>query len=345
VQGLVFLGDRRLDFLDFVDPAPGPGEVVIEIRASGMCGSDLHPYRAPYDASIPDKKRIIGGHEPAGVVAAVGPGVAAQVARIGDRVMVHHYHGCTVCRQCRTGWPQLCAPATRVTYSANAHGAHAPFMKIPAATLVPLHESLSFAAGAAIACGTGTAWGALERLELGGDETIAVFGQGPVGLSATLLAAARGARVIAIDLDNDRLALAKRFGADETLNAREVDIAAALQDLTSGDGVGMVMETSGSSEAAAAGLGGTAVWGKVCMVGLGSTMRLETRALLDRQITVMTSYTMSTVGQKDCADFVVSRKLDLDGLFTHRWRLDQAEEAYRVLDNQSSGKGVFLFQS
>jgi threonine dehydrogenase-like Zn-dependent dehydrogenase len=216
-------------------------------------------------------------------------------------------------------------------------------MKVAADTLVQLDDSLSFEAGAAIACGTGTAWGALERLQPRGDETIAVLGQGPVGLSATLLASARGSRVIAIDLDDERLALAKNFGADEIINARNVDVAETLRQLTFGRGVEMVMETSGSPQAAAAGLKATAVWGKICMVGVGGKLTIETQALLDRQVTVMTSYTMSTVGQRACADFVVSRKLNLDSLFTHRWRLDQAEEAYRVFDAQASGKGAFVF--
>ena len=343
MKGLVFLGDRRLAYVDLDNPAPGHGEVVVEIKASGMCGSDLHPYRAPHDPGTPLSKRFIGGHEPAGVVVAVGAGVPAHVARQGDRVMVHHYHGCSVCSHCRTGWPQLCRPATRVTYSGNAHGAHAPYMKVPASTLVPLHEALSFEAGAAIACGTGTAWGALERLQVEGDETIAVFGQGPVGLSATLLAAARGARVIALDVDDARLSVARSFGAHATVNPRTVDAAQALRELTKGRGVEKVVETSGSSQAAAAGLAAVAVWGKVCMVGIGSTLNLEMRALLDRQVTVMTSYTMSTVGQQDCADFVVERGLDVDRLFTHRWRLDQAEEAYRLFDTQSTGKGAFVF--
>jgi len=343
VKGLVFLGDRRTAFVEVQDPTPDHGEVVVAIKASGMCGSDLHFYRAPHDAARPLEARMIAGHEPSGIVAAVGPGVPPHVARVGDRVMVHHYHGCTVCRHCRTGWPQLCEPVTRTTYSANAHGAHAPHMKVAAATLVPLDESLSFEAGAAIACGTGTAWGALERLQPRGDETIAVFGQGPVGLSVTLLASTRGSRVIAIDLDGDRLALAKSFGADETIIARNVDVAEVLRELTGGRGVEVVVETSGSPQAAAAGLKATAVWGKVCMVGIGGKVTVETQAMLDRQVTVMTSYTMSTVGQKACADFVVARNLDLDRLFTHRWRLDQAEEAYRVLDAQSSGKGAFIF--
>ena len=150
MKGLVFLGERRTAFVEVEDPAPGNGEVVVEIKASGMCGSDLHPYRAPSDPTRSMETRVIGGHEPAGIVVAVGPGVPRHVARAGDRVMVHHYHGCTVCRHCRTGWPQLCEPTTRTTYSANAHGAHAPYMKVSSETLVPLRPSLSFEAGAAI---------------------------------------------------------------------------------------------------------------------------------------------------------------------------------------------------
>ena len=342
MKGLVFLGDRKLAYVDVDDPTPGNGEVVVRIKASGLCGSDLHPYRAPHDSGIALAHRVIGGHEPCGIVAAVGAGVPRHVAKVGDRVMVHHYHGCAVCRHCRTGWPQLCKPATRVTYSANAHGAHAPYMKAMASTLVPLHDALSFEAGAAIACGTGTAWGAIERLQPTGDDTIAVFGQGPVGLSATMLASARGSRVIALDVDDMRLAQAMTFGAQVTINPRTTDATQALRELTGGEGVSMVIETSGSPKAAAAGLAATAVWGKVCLVGIGSTLNLETKALLDRQVTVMTSYTMSTVGQQDCADFVVERGLDLDRLFTHRWSLDEAEEAYRIFDTQSTGKGAFL---
>src|SRR5689334_842824 len=150
-----------------------------------MCGSDLHYYRRPLDPAIGP---IIAGHEPAGIVAAVGPGVTGPTARVGARVMVHYHHGCTDCGYCRSGGAQMCQSVPVKVYGSNDHGAHAVFMRVPADTLVPLDERLSFAAGAAIACGTDTAWGALDRLGLTGRETIAAFGQGPVGLSATLLA-------------------------------------------------------------------------------------------------------------------------------------------------------------
>ena len=200
MKGMVFKGNRQIELMDFPDPTPGPGEVVLEIKASGMCGSDLKFYRAA-DATAAlglgaISGPLIAGHEPCGVVAAVGPGVSPKQARVGQRVMQHHYRGCGACDHCSTGWMQLCVEGVAEVYGATGHGAHARYMKCPARTLVPLPDELSFAAGAAISCGTGTAWGALQRLTLTADQTIAVFGQGPVGLSATLLAAQMGAEAL-----------------------------------------------------------------------------------------------------------------------------------------------------
>src|SRR5690242_8354649 len=104
MRGIVFRGDCTLEFTTVPDPTPGPGEVVLEIKASGMCGSDLHIYRQPRKPTAPT---VIAGHEPCGVVVAVGPGAAGPHARVGARVMVHHYHGCIGCEHCRSGWPQM----------------------------------------------------------------------------------------------------------------------------------------------------------------------------------------------------------------------------------------------
>jgi len=193
MKGVVFLGDRKLELREFPDPTPGPRDVILEIKASGMCGSDLHNYRAPAHApgtvtgGIKREAGMIAGHEPCGIVAAVGSGVTEKEARVGQRVMDHHYDGCGNCKHCRAGWTQMCLAGT-VVYGSGGHGGHAKYMKVPVSTLVPLPDALSFVTGAAISCGTGTAWGALRRINLQGGETIAIFGQGPVGLSATQLA-------------------------------------------------------------------------------------------------------------------------------------------------------------
>src|SRR5215813_14522523 len=251
MRAVTFLGNRKLELTQFPDPTPGPGEVVLAIKASGMCGSDLKFYRASGGASSLGLGKvsgpIIAGHEPCGVVAAVGEGVAENVARVGDRVMVHHYHGCGTCEHCITGWSQMCVEGSTV-YGATGHGAHAPHMKVPAHTLVPLPESLSFAAGAAISCGTGTAFGALRRMNLSGRDTVAIVGQGPVGLSATQLAAAMGARVIALDVSEERLERAGAFGANALVDPKIDDPVAAIKALTHGLGADMALDTSGASE-------------------------------------------------------------------------------------------------
>jgi threonine dehydrogenase-like Zn-dependent dehydrogenase len=346
MKGVVFTGNREIEILEFPDPAPGPGEVVLEIKASGMCGSDLKFYRAAGGAaSLGFTTRdgpVIAGHEPCGVVVAIGSGVSENQARVGMRVMQHHYWGCGVCAHCSTGWMQLCVEGVAEVYGVTGHGAHARYLRCPARTLVPLPDELSFEAGAAISCGTGTAWGALHRLGLQGDHTIAIFGQGPVGLSATQLATEMGARVIALDTSPERLARAKEFGAQEVINpATTQNVVQTIKDLTHGRGAHLSLDASSSPAARAQAVRCVRTWGKACFVGEGDTVTLDvSNDLLRRQVTLIGSWTFSTVGQAECARFIADRGVDVDRLFTHRWRLDQAQEAYRLFDTQSAGKGV-----
>ena len=348
MKGVVFLGDRKLELRDFPDPTPGPRDVVLEIKASGMCGSDLHTYRAPpavpgtVTGGIKREAGTIVGHEPCGVVVAVGSAVSEREARIGQRVMCHHYDGCGGCKHCRGGWTQMCLEGTTV-YGSGANGGHARYMKCPAHTLVHLPDSLSFETGAAISCGTGTAWGALKRLQLQGGETIAIFGQGPVGLSATQLAVAMGARVIALDVSPERLQLAKEFGAEITIDGRSNDVVSAIRDLTHGEGAHKTLDCSSAPDARAATVRSVRSWGTACYVGERGNVTIDVSPdILRRQVTLVGSWTFSKQGQADCAELVADKKIAVDKLFTHRWKLEQAEEAYQLFDKQTTGKAVIL---
>jgi threonine dehydrogenase-like Zn-dependent dehydrogenase len=348
MRGVVFHGDRELELMNFPDPTPGQGEVVLEMKASGMCGSDIHQYRrrkgqASATGLPVNPEPVIVGHEPCGVIAAVGPGTMIPLARTGARVMVHHYQGCTICDHCRAGWQQLCQEQPIKVYGNNAHGGHANFLKVPANTLVALPDELSFETGAAISCGTGTAYSALRRMNISGNDTIAIFGQGPVGLSATQLAAAMGARVIALDVSPERLARASEFGAAATLDPRSNDPVGAIKELTHGRGADLALDTSSSPEARVAAIRCTKVWGTMCFVGEGGSVTIEVSPdMLRKQLTVIGSWTFSTIGQAECTRFVAERGIEVDRLFTHRWNLEQAHEAYRLFDTQTTGKGVFL---
>ncbi|MDP9094963.1 MAG: zinc-binding dehydrogenase, partial [Pseudomonadota bacterium] len=270
-------------------------------------------------------------------------GVDRLLARVGQRVMVHHYQGCNTCGHCRSGWTQLCQEVPIKVYGNNQHGGHAHYLKVPANTILPLDDALSFVAGAAISCGTGTAYGALRRANISGDDTIAIFGQGPVGLSATQLAAAMGARVIALDISPERLARAKQFGAWKVVDPRSNDSAGAIRELTHGRGVDAALDTSSAPQARSAALRSAKTWGTMVCVGEGGDMQIDVSPdLLRRQLSVVGSWTFSTVGQAECARFVAERGIDVDALFTDTYTLDQADQAYQAFDKQTGGKGVFL---
>ncbi|MEM7405241.1 MAG: zinc-binding dehydrogenase [Pseudomonadota bacterium] len=337
MKAVFFTGDRNVEVADTPDPTPGPGEVVIQIKASGMCGSDLNTLRAPAGS----RPRLIAGHEPCGIVAAVGPDVSPKQARVGDRVMDHHYSGCGVCIHCRDGWTQLCEDGSTV-YGNTGHGSHAEYMLVPAYTCIPLPEELSFSAGAAISCGTGTAYGGLMRLGLSGRDTIAIFGQGPVGLSGTQLAAAMGARVISLDIESSRRDAALGFGADAVIDPRAEDPVEALRELTGGRGVDCVLDCTSSAEARLQGARACKVWGRICYVGMGGEVTYDvSNDVIKKQLTIVGSWTFSQNGQAECARFCVDRNIDVDALFSHRWSLDEAPEAYVMFDRQNTGKGVF----
>ena len=336
MRGVVFTGDRQLTIREFPDPRAGPGEAVVKVRGSGLCGTDLHRYRGP------DPGDMITGHEPCGLVAELGPGAPPGI-KVGDRVMVHHYAGCGVCEICSMGYEQLC-PHGRVTYGGGTgHGANADYILVPSRTLVHLPDELSFEEGAAIACGTGTAWNGLKKMAISGRDTVAIFGQGPVGLSGTFSAKAMGARVIGIDIIPERLGLAKTLGADHVINSTEVDPVAAIRELTGGRGVSAALETSGNPIARSQVLEGLRPFGRCCYLGVGGPATIDVgRDIIFKVATIYGSWTFSKSELIEIARFMVDARVPLKQLITHRYSLDQAEEAFRSFDGATTGKCVFV---
>ena len=351
MKGIVFLGERQVEIREFEDPVPGADEVILEIKASGMCGSDLHVYRSPGGGPAAaralglggDGKAVIAGHEPCGIVVARGSEVSEKMAPLGARVMVHHYDGCRICEACQDGWAQLCKSGFTV-FGITGHGSHAPYMRVPVNTLVNLPDQLTFEEGAAISCGTGTAFGAIKRMNVSNKGIIAVFGQGPVGLSATMIAVCMGLSVIAIDVSNERLKLAKKFGAEKLVNAKEDNVIEVLYQHTRGIGVDYAIECSGQPEARLNSVRSTKTWGTVCFVGEGKDVKFDVSPdLLRRQLTLLGSWTFNKALQFECARFVSKHSLPINKLFTHVFKQSEASKAYRVFDTQTTGKGVFLF--
>jgi threonine dehydrogenase-like Zn-dependent dehydrogenase len=280
------------------------------------------------------------GHEPCGTVAALGPGVTGF--EIGDRVMIHHCEGCDVCDYCRQGYYQLCVHGAR-TYGGGSDGAHADYLLARVSTLVPLPDQLSFEEGATLSCGTGTAYFALRRLQIADGETLAVYGQGPVGLSATLLAKHMGARVIAVDISASRLQLARGLGADVVVNSDAHDPIAAIHELTGGRGADASVDCTGVAIARQQAVRSVRVFGRSCLVGEGGTVTFDaTPDIIHRQLALYGSWTFPAHGLAESSRFAVDHRIPLHKLITHRFPLEQAEEAYQKFDAGLTGKCVLV---
>jgi (R,R)-butanediol dehydrogenase/meso-butanediol dehydrogenase/diacetyl reductase len=356
MKGVVFTGHRQLELMQFDDPVPGDDEVVLEMKASGFCGSDLHHYRAERGASLLAKgaaflaarglsgsEPIIAGHEPCGVVAELGKNVNPKSIRKGDRMMVYHYDGCRYCDSCRTGWVQMCDKGSTV-FGHTAHGGHAQYMKVPARALIHLPDEVSFSAGAAVSCGTGTAFAALERLQVSARDTLAIFGLGPVGQSAIQLATAMGVRCFAVDVSDDRVEQARAFGAAQAVNSLEADPVEAIMQWSGGKGATTSIDCSGVAAARKAAVQCTGNWGRIAFVGVGGDVTLDAWSdLMVKQRTVVGHWTFSDVGMARCVRYVADHGIDIDRQFSDRWKLDDAAVAYKRFDKQTAGKAVFEF--
>lgn len=334
MKGVRFLGDRRVVVDSVPDPAPGSGEVLVEIRVAGLCGSDLHHFRQP--AASGEVPHVIVGHEACGVVAALGGGVA-DVA-IGSRVVVDHHYGCGLCVHCSAGSPKYCT-GRHGTYGFPDDGADSEFMVARASAIALLPDTLSFEDGAAASCGAGTAFTALRQLGLSGGETIAIIGQGPVGLTATLLAIAMGARVIAVDVGEERLAVAVANGADEVVDARREDVTDAVLALTAGRGADATIDCSGATDGRKSAIGAARMRGRVCFVGVGPPSELDVSdVIIGKELSCYGSWTFTSAGLLDGMSFVSEHRVPLATLVSHRFPLARADEAFAVFDSGRTGK-------
>jgi alcohol dehydrogenase len=213
------------------DPEPPPDGVVVEVRATGLCRSDWHGWMG-HDADI--RLPHVPGHEFAGLVVAKGQQVRRW--RVGDRVTVPFVLACGRCPECQSGNQQVCEDQLQPGFT--LWGSFAQFVSIPRAdmNLVSLPEGLSFSAAASLGCRFATAFRALvDQGRISPGEWLAIHGCGGVGLSAVMIASAMGANIIAVDISNRALELAKSLGAHVLMNAREVaNIPAAIRDMTRG---------------------------------------------------------------------------------------------------------------
>ena len=336
MRSVQFLGDRQAVVVTRPDPEPGPGQVVVRVVWAAICGSDLHGYRRPAGQVPPIS--VYPGHEPVGVVAALGPGVH-QVA-LGQRVLVYHRPGCGVCAYCQAGSPNLCPGPTRERYG----GADADFLRIWADQAVPIPDDLDWETAVVISCQGGTAYAPLRRLGASGGRVIVVSGLGPVGLCAVALGRAMGATMIGIDPMPERRGLAMRFGAERALDPAEGDPAAQVR-VEAPEGADGVVETSGHPAAQAAAVECLRVEGAAAMVGVGHGERsIAPAALMGRQLTVFGSALYPRALLPEIIRFTRRQRVPLADIITHRVPLEEAPTAFQLADSATTGKIVFTLE-
>ncbi len=344
MRGVLLPGDRRVETRDFPVPTPGPGQVLVRVGASGICGSDIRSiYREHVGVGAEAYQGVIAGHEPAGEIVEIGP--ATRVRRVGERVVVYHISGCGLCAECRRGYVIGCSSPLRAAYGWQRDGGHAAYLLADEVSCLPLPDELSFLDGACVACGFGTAYEALLRTRVNGSDRLFIAGLGPVGLAVAMLARGLGvARIAGADIEPERRRLAVELElVDEAIDGASDAHVRALE-FTDGDGFEVSIDCSGAGPGRLLALEVLRDWGRCAFVGEGGRVDIEvSRLLIHRQITLHGSWVTSIGHMQQLLDRLVRWRLRPERVVTHRFPLGQAAEAYSVADSGRAGKVAIVF--
>ena len=333
-------GNSTVELREVAVPSPGHGEVLIAVKASTICGSDIRCIYHEHLGKGPEGYQgVIAGHEPCGQIVEAGPG--CRRFKVGDRAIVYHISGCGVCNDCRRGYMISCTnPTYRRAYGWQRDGGMAEYMIAEEKDLILLPDSLTYADGAQVACGFGTVYEGLEKIGISGNHDVLITGLGPVGLAAGALCRKLGAnRIIGIDINKERMELALRLGlCDQVLASGDENVKQVLE-LTNGQGVERAVDCSANAEARATAIRATRKWGKMVMIGEGGTVSFNPSPdIIHDQKTIYGSWVTSTWLMEELVERLVRWNLHPETIITHRFPLEQAPEAYALMATGRCGK-------
>ena len=337
-----YFGERPT-LTEVPDPSPPPHGVVVRVKATGLCRSDWHGWQGhDKDIVLPH----VPGHEFAGVVAAVGSDVGRF--RVGDRVTAPFVCGCGSCDECRSGNHQVCPKQTQPGFT--HWGSFAELVSVHHAdvNLVRLPDDIGFDEAASLGCRFVTAFRALvDQAAVSEGEWVAVHGCGGVGLSAIMIARALGASVIAVDISDDKLNLARSMGASIAVNARQHDsVPDAVREATDG-GAHVSMDALGSTETCNNSIRCLRKRGRHVQVGLLLADHANPPIPMDRviadELEIRGSHGIQAFRYDAVFDMIRSADLDLGKLIGRRIELDQAADALSTMDRDAT-PGVTLIR-
>ena len=336
----VFLpGDKRVDIRDIAIPKPAADEVLVQVKASCICRSDLSLYYGDAVLGGVAPGTCVTGHEPAGIV--VETGAAVRQFKKDDRVAIHLAIGCGVCGHCRGGNFHLCAKWKCLGFTAD--GGNAEYIAVPERNLLRLPDKLSFLAGAISTDAFGTLCSACRKLGINGLSTVGVWGLGPMGSAGVLAAKALGGRVVALDPIAERREFALQMGADLVLDPSLPTAREQIMDFTGGTGLNAAIDCSGNGAAQNMALDVAAAFGKVALVGESRELTIRpSEQLIRKQVTVMGSWYFGIAEYDDILKIIDAAEIDLEKLATHTFSLDEAETAFRLFDERKTEKAVFV---
>lgn len=276
MQGAVLPGNSTAEVRSYAVPEPAWGQVLLRMKSSTICGSDIRAiYRENLGKGPEGYQGVIAGHEPCGQIVETGSG--CRRFAIGDRVIVYHISGCGLCNGCRRGYMISRTSETyRRAYGWQRDGGMANYLLAEEKDLVSLPDALSYADGAQVACGFGTAYEGLQKIGVSGNDAVLITGLGPVGTATAALYRKLGAnRVFGIDVLPQRLQLARELGLCDEVIPSGPNNGAEIVALTSGRGVERAVECSGHPDGRATAIRATRRWGRIVFLGEGGTVQFQ----------------------------------------------------------------------
>jgi len=345
MQGAFLPGDSTTVLKSVAVPAPGHGEVLLRMKASTICGSDIRCIYHEHLGKGPEGYQgVVAGHEPCGQIVEVGPGCRRFAA--GDRVIVYHISGCGVCNDCRRGYMISCTSEKyRRAYGWQRDGGMADYLLAEEKDLVWLPPGLSFVDGAQVACGFGTVYEGLMKVGISGNDAVLITGLGPVGLATGALCRKLGAHtIIGIDVIPERLQLAKDLGLCDEVLMSGPDNVADVRKLTGGAGVERAVDCSANDSARATAIRATRKWGRMVMLGEGGRVEFNPSPdIIHDQKTIFGSWVTSTWLMEELVERLVTWKLHPADLVTHRFALSNVDQAYSLMASGKCGKVAVCF--
>jgi len=333
-------GNDRVEVRSVPMPRPNHGEVLIRVKASTICGSDIRCIYHEHLGNGPEGYQgVIAGHEPSGEIVEVGPG--CRRFEVGDRVIVYHISGCGVCNDCRRGYMISCTNEKyRRAYGWQRDGGMADYMIAEEKDLIALPAELSYSDGAQVACGFGTVYEAMEKIQLNGNHSVLITGLGPVGLAAAALSRKLGVhQIIGIDVVPERLQIASSLKLCDFVLHAGADNVHQVRELTGGFGVERAIDCSANATARAAAIRATRKWGKIAFVGEGGSVEFQPSPdIIHDQKTIYGSWVTSTWLMEELVERLVRWNLHPADIITHRFGLEDAANAYALMASGKCGK-------